>query len=158
MELTTAANPTPFVLSQSNFRHLYYSMRQQLVHHTVTGMYLVPISPFLERVNDSLLQDATCNPETCLALAPSQARCVAISIADRYLHFFSLILVVDCLDHVDSCKFQTPDSFGSLLELCWKGTKPIELPNKETRTFIADGDTITMTAWAQVRVYSAGSI
>jgi fumarylacetoacetase len=23
---------------------------------------------------------------------------------------------------------QTPDSFGSMLELCWKGTKPITLP------------------------------
>lgn len=43
----------------------------------------------------------------------------------------------------------TADSFGSLLELAWKGTKPLSLPNGETRTFLQDGDRITMTGWCQ---------
>merc|ERR1712000_793096 len=31
------------------------------------------------------------------------------------------------------------DSFGSMLELTWRGSKPITLPNGEERKFIADG-------------------
>ena len=43
----------------------------------------------------------------------------------------------------------TPDSYGSMLELCWKGTKPISLPDGTQRKFIEDGDTIIMTGWAE---------
>ena len=42
---------------------------------------------------------------------------------------------------------KTPDSFGSMLEICWKGTKPLELPNGDKRTFIQDGDTVTMRGY-----------
>ncbi len=38
----------------------------------------------------------------------------------------------------------TRDQFGSLLEITWNGTEPIELPNGETRTFLHDGDTVTI--------------
>ncbi len=34
---------------------------------------------------------------------------------------------------------------GSMLELSWRGTEPIELPNGETRKFIQDGDTVIMS-------------
>ena len=37
---------------------------------------------------------------------------------------------------------QTPDSYGSMLELSWKGTKPVPLSNGETRKFIQVGMTI----------------
>lgn len=37
-----------------------------------------------------------------------------------------------------------PDSLGSMLELCWKGTRPIELSNGEKRVFIQDGDEVIM--------------
>ncbi|MEN3121780.1 fumarylacetoacetase [Janibacter sp. LM] len=37
---------------------------------------------------------------------------------------------------------------GSLLELAWGGTEPITLPDGSTRTFLEDGDTVTMTGWA----------
>lgn len=43
----------------------------------------------------------------------------------------------------------TPDSFGSMLELAWKGTKPIKLPDGSERKFIADNDTIIMKAYAK---------
>ncbi len=39
-----------------------------------------------------------------------------------------------------------PGSFGSIFELTWGGTAPIDLPSGERRTFIEDGDTIAMTA------------
>jgi len=37
------------------------------------------------------------------------------------------------------------EEFGSLLERSWNGTQPITLSNGETRTFLEDGDTITIT-------------
>ena len=37
---------------------------------------------------------------------------------------------------------------GCLLELSWNGTEPLQLPDGTTRTFLEDGDTVTMTAWA----------
>ena len=40
---------------------------------------------------------------------------------------------------------QTPDSFGSMLELCWKGTKTVDLGNGETRKFLKDGDDVIFT-------------
>ncbi|MBL0026445.1 MAG: fumarylacetoacetase [Saprospiraceae bacterium] len=40
-----------------------------------------------------------------------------------------------------------PDSYGSMLELCWKGTKPIAMPDGSERKFILDGDTVSMRAW-----------
>ncbi|GBP10445.1 Fumarylacetoacetase [Eumeta japonica] len=36
----------------------------------------------------------------------------------------------------------TSDSYGSLLELSWKGTKPLHLMNGEERKFLQDGDTV----------------
>lgn len=50
----------------------------------------------------------------------------------------------------------TPDSYGSLLELSWKGTKPLQFPNGEPRTFLQDGDRVTMTAWCQGNGYRIG--
>lgn len=43
----------------------------------------------------------------------------------------------------------TEDSRGSMLEICWKGTKPLTLPNGQQRRFLADGDTIIMRGWCQ---------
>jgi fumarylacetoacetase len=50
----------------------------------------------------------------------------------------------------------TEDSYGSMLELSWKGEKPLEFPNGEERTFIEDGDTITMTGYGQADGYRIG--
>ncbi|MBL4755486.1 MAG: fumarylacetoacetase [Flavobacteriales bacterium] len=43
----------------------------------------------------------------------------------------------------------TPDSFGSMLELAWKGTKPITLRDGSERKFILDGDTVIMKGNAE---------
>jgi fumarylacetoacetase len=43
----------------------------------------------------------------------------------------------------------TPDSFGSMLEIAWRGDRPIKLPSGEMRSFIQDGDTVIMTAWCE---------
>lgn len=38
----------------------------------------------------------------------------------------------------------TPDSFGSMLEISWKGTKPIKMNDGSERKFIQDQDTVIM--------------
>jgi len=43
----------------------------------------------------------------------------------------------------------TPDSFGSMLELSWQGTKSIQMPDGSERKFIADNDTIIMKGFAK---------
>jgi fumarylacetoacetase len=43
----------------------------------------------------------------------------------------------------------TADSFGSMLELSWQGTKPIQMPDGSERKFIADNDTIIMKGFAE---------
>ncbi|WP_413102672.1 fumarylacetoacetase [Streptomyces sp. Inha503] len=40
-----------------------------------------------------------------------------------------------------------PDELGSLLELTWGGRDPLRLPDG-ARTFLEDGDEVTVTAWA----------
>lgn len=85
---------TEKVVSRSNHRYLYWSMAQQLAHHTVNG----------------------CNMRT-------GDLCASGTISGP-----------------------TEDSYGSMLELAWKGTKPIQMPDGTERRFILDGDTVIMRA------------
>ncbi|MEM9390367.1 MAG: fumarylacetoacetase, partial [Bacteroidota bacterium] len=43
----------------------------------------------------------------------------------------------------------TEDSYGSMLELAWKGTKPIRLKDGAERKFLEDGDTVTLKGHAK---------
>jgi len=95
--LQTARMKTPHVICRSNFKHLYWTMMQQLAHHTVNGCNLRP--------GDLLASGTISGP--------------------------------------------TPDSFGSLLELAWRGERPIKLPSGEERKFLADGDTVILRAWCE---------
>ncbi|XP_033725969.1 fumarylacetoacetase-like [Pecten maximus] len=87
----------PHVLCRSNFKNMYWTMKQQLVHHTVTG--------------------CNTNPGDLLASGTISGK--------------------------------TPDSFGSMLELCWKGTKPIDLGGGLTRKFLQDSDEVIMSGWCE---------
>ncbi len=50
----------------------------------------------------------------------------------------------------------TKDSRGSLLELSWGGKEPITLKGGETRSFLEDGDTLTLTGAARGDGYTIG--
>ncbi len=50
----------------------------------------------------------------------------------------------------------TPDSRGSMLEICWKGTTPVDLPDGTQRKFILDGDSVIMRGWCQGDGYKVG--
>lgn len=42
-----------------------------------------------------------------------------------------------------------PESYGSLIELTWRGTKPLALPGGEQRAFLEDGDEVTLRGWCE---------
>lgn len=42
-----------------------------------------------------------------------------------------------------------PENYGSMLELSWKGTKPIQMNDGSERKFLQDGDTVTMRGYCQ---------
>lgn len=83
------------VVSNSNFKYMYWSMNQQLTHHASNG----------------------CN----------------IQIGDMYAS--------------GTISGPTEDSYGSMLELTWRGTKPITMPDGSQRKFIMDGDTVKMRGY-----------
>jgi fumarylacetoacetase len=41
------------------------------------------------------------------------------------------------------------DSRGCLLELTWRGSEPIDLPDGTQRRFLQDGDELTISAWCE---------
>lgn len=43
-----------------------------------------------------------------------------------------------------------PDSFGSMLEIAWNGTKPVRMPDGTERTFIHDNDTVIIRGYAEM--------
>jgi fumarylacetoacetase len=94
----------PQRICASNFKYLYWSVTQQLAHHTVNGCNLRP--------GDLLASGTLSGP--------------------------------------------APDSYGSLLELAWRASKPIRLANGEQRSFLQDGDRVTMTGWCQGDGYRVG--
>jgi len=44
---------------------------------------------------------------------------------------------------------ESPQSYGSLIELTWRGARPLRLPSGETRGFLEDGDTVTFRGYCE---------
>eukprot|EP00088_Acartia_fossae_P068828 TRINITY_DN8808_c0_g1_i1.p1 TRINITY_DN8808_c0_g1~~TRINITY_DN8808_c0_g1_i1.p1 ORF type:complete len:421 (-),score=116.64 TRINITY_DN8808_c0_g1_i1:126-1388(-) len=84
------ANPTR--VARSNFKYMYWTMKQQLVHHSITGCNMNP--------GDLLASGTISGPE--------------------------------------------PSTFGSMLELSWRGSKPLKMDDGTERKFLQDGDTVIM--------------
>jgi fumarylacetoacetase len=104
VDLQSEKMDRPQRICTSNFKYLYWSVAQQVAHHTVNGCNLRP--------GDLLASGTISGP--------------------------------------------TPDSYGSLLELAWRGTRPLSFPNGEQRSFLQDGDRVTMTGWCQGNGYRVG--
>jgi fumarylacetoacetase len=85
------------IVSQSNFKYMYWNMAQQLAHHTING----------------------CN----------------MNIGDMLAS--------------GTISGSTPDSYGSMLEIAWKGTKPLTMPDGTERRFINNNDTVIMKGFAE---------
>jgi len=91
-------------ICRSNFKHLYWTMQQQLAHHTVTGCNMQP--------GDMLASGTISGPDK--------------------------------------------GSYGSMLELSWRGTEAIQLEGGGERKFLQDGDEVVMTGWCQGDGYRVG--
>ena len=102
--LKTSAMNEPQVITRTNFQNLYWSISQQLAHHTVNGCNLQP---------GDLLASGT------------------ISGA-------------------------TEESRGCMLELTWRGAKPLTLANGETRKWLEDNDTLSIAGWCEGAGYRIG--
>lgn len=90
-------NNTTTVVTNSNYKYMYWNMAQQLAHHTINGCNM--------NIGDVMASGTISGP--------------------------------------------TPDSYGSMLEIAWKGTRAITLNDGTVRRFIHDGDTVIMRAWAE---------
>uniref|UniRef100_A0A8C4R7Z2 Fumarylacetoacetase n=1 Tax=Eptatretus burgeri TaxID=7764 RepID=A0A8C4R7Z2_EPTBU len=95
---------SPTVVCRSNFKHMYWTMKQQLTHHTVSGCNVRP--------GDLMASGTISGPE--------------------------------------------PESYGSLLELSWRGSKPLTLGVGHTRTFLRDGDEVIIAGHCQGDGYRVG--
>ncbi len=102
--LQTEQMKSPATIARSNFRHMYWTMRQQLAHHTVNGCNMRP--------GDLLGSGTISGP--------------------------------------------TSDSYGSLMELTWRGTNPLTMPSGEKRTYLEDGDILALTGWCEGDGYRVG--
>jgi fumarylacetoacetase len=49
-----------------------------------------------------------------------------------------------------------PGTYGSMIELTWRGERPIALPGGGERKWLHDGDTVTIRGWAQGDGYRVG--
>ncbi len=85
------------VVSNSNFKYMYWNMAQQLAHHTVNGC---PVN------SGDLMGSGTISGST-------------------------------------------PDSYGSMLELTWRGEKPIKMKDGSERKFINDNDTVIIRGYCE---------
>jgi fumarylacetoacetase len=94
----------PNTISRTNFKYMYWSSVQQLVHHASSGCAM--------NVGD-LLGSGT------------------ISGAEK-------------------------SERGSMLELSWGGAEPLDLGNGVQRSFLEDGDSLTMRGWCQGDGYRIG--
>ena len=95
--LTPKSQKSEVKISSSNFKNMYWSVAQQIAHHTVNGCNL--------NVGDVLASGTISG--------------------------------------------KGADSFGSLLELTWGGKNPITLPDGSKRTFLEDGDTVSIKGFAE---------
>ncbi|CAL8379672.1 unnamed protein product [Arctogadus glacialis] len=91
-------------ICKSNFKYMYWTMKQQLAHHSVGGCNMRP--------GDLLASGTISGPD--------------------------------------------PESFGSMLELSWRGSKNLELSGGHTRTFLQDGDQVKITGYCQGEGYRVG--
>jgi len=102
--LGTPQMTTAQTICRTNFKYMYWSSVQQLVHHASSGCAM--------NVGDLLGSGTISGPEK-----PQR---------------------------------------GSLLEISWNGSEPVELPGGSKRTFLEDGDSLVMRGWCQGDGYRVG--
>jgi len=124
----------PEVVCKSNFKNLYWTIKQQLVHHAVTGCNMQP---------GDLLGSGGCDSTRGNVSRVEYKRKVERSSQDLLIDF-DLLLCFGCVAGTISGTPQ--DSFGSMLELSWKGSREVKLGESgQVRKFLKDYDDVIMS-------------
>ena len=91
-------------------------------------------------------------------IARTNYRHMYYSAAQQLAHHASSGCKMNTGDLLGSGTISGPekDQYGSLLELTWGGKEPLTLATGETRTFIEDGDEMTLVGWAEGDGYRIG--
>ena len=91
-------------------------------------------------------------------LSKSNGQHLYWSFAQQLAHHTSTGCPMRSGDMLGSGTISGPEvgSYGSLLEICWKGTKPLTLPDGSERKFIKNGDEINITGFCQGDGYRIG--
>ncbi|MGI9489435.1 MAG: fumarylacetoacetase [Geminicoccaceae bacterium] len=91
-------------------------------------------------------------------ISRSNFRYMYYSAAQQLCHHAVGGCLMNTGDLLGSGTISGPDrgQFGSLLELCWGGKEPLTLDTGETRTFLEDGDLMTLRGHAQGEGYRIG--
>jgi fumarylacetoacetase len=97
-------NSTETVVCNSNYKYMYWTMEQQLAHHTINGCNV--------NVGDMMGSGTISGPEQ--------------------------------------------HEYGSMMELSWKGTKPLKLNDGSERKFINDYDTVILRGYCQNETMRVG--
>jgi fumarylacetoacetase len=109
------------------------------------------------------------NVELDVALRPGGAN-AATSISRTSFKYMYWSSVQQLMHHASSgCAMNVGDLLGSgtisgpeknqrgsLLEISWNGTEPVDLPGGVKRTFLEDGDSLVMRGWCQGDGYRVG--
>ncbi len=131
---------------------------------TATPDRAVPILPYLAEPGPMLYDidlSVTMKPAGATAattIARTNYREMYWSAAQQLAHHASSGCAMNVGDLLGSGTISGPDrdSRGSLLELTWGGRDPLRLDTGETRTFIEDGDTLTLHGHADGDGYRIG--
>jgi fumarylacetoacetase len=80
------------------------------------------------------------------------------SSVQQWVHHASSGCAMNVGDLLGSGTISGPEKHqrGSLLEISWNGTEPVELDGGIKRSFLEDGDSLVMRGWCQGDGYRVG--
>jgi len=115
-----------------------------------------PVLPYLQNAKArhfDIHLEVSITPESGLEtiVTRSNTRHLYWNMAQQLAHHTVNGCNIRCGDMLASGTISGPDpgSYGSMLEIAWKGTKPVSLQDGSSRTFIQDNDTVSLSGYAE---------
>lgn len=93
-----------------------------------------------------------------LRISTTNSKLMYWSSVQQLVHQASNGCAIDVGDLLGSGTISGPekDQRGSLLEISWNGSEPLDMPDGSKRSFLEDGDSLVMRAWCQGDGYRVG--
>lgn len=123
-----------------------------------------PLLPYLQEPGPMLYDialEVTMQPQGAgspTTISRTNASTLYYSAAQQLAHHAVSGCRMEVGDLLGSGTISGPDKgeYGSLMELSWSGQHPVQLDGGQTRSFVEDGDTLTLRGWAQGDGYRVG--